>query len=284
MELVVITAWRRPDFLRATLERLLLADEPGIEYLVSLDRGFTRDVSDQAHWFLQRIGRRARLEVRAHRWSGNSYNTLVSFREATLRHPRPDLINLVEEDILVGKDYFAFHRAAHGLAPADVLAVSACRNQQFPLGVEPPSEESVAWLHPAYQSLGVSFRPEQLERVVRHAKPAYFANMIGYCKQQFPGSRIPAGNAEQDGLIHRIAERDGLTTMYPAVPRAYHAGFTGYNRRGAKLAGSIEQRAQQILAMTSDELNASAHSYPDHQAVPLDADRRPVTKLIEWGS
>lgn len=142
----------------------------------------------------------------------------------------------------------------------------------------------MVWRHPAYQSLGVSFRPKQLERVVRHAKPAYFANMIGYCKSQFPDSWIPPANAEQDGLIHRISEQDGLFTLYPSVPRAYHVGFTGYHRRGAALVGSIEQRAQQILSMSTEELNRSAHSYPDHQAIPLDAERAPISKLIEWGA
>lgn len=282
MEVVVVTAWRRPEFLRATLNRLLIVDNPEVEYLISLDRRYSLPTKNVAFWFQRKIGRRVHFTVRSHIWSGNSYNVLSSYRDAIQRRPQPDLVHLIEEDVLVGKDYLDFHRAAHKLVP-DVFCVSACRNQQFPPGVDPPPADSVAWLHPAYQSLGVSFRPDRLERVLRHAKPAYFGNMVGYCKQKFPNTRIPAANAEQDGLIHRVMEADDELCAYPAVPRAYHAGFCGYHRNGTKLTGTIEERAKRIEAMSTEELNRHARSYPDHQAIDLDADRQPLNEIVEWG-
>lgn len=66
------------------------------------------------------------------------------------------------------------------------------------------------------------------------------------------------------------------------MPRAYHAGFTGYNRSGSTLPGSVEDQARRILTMTGDELNAASQSYRDYQTVELDADRQPVSRSLTW--
>ena len=118
--------------------------------------------------------------------------------------------------------------------------------------------------------------------MVAHTTPGYFRNQAAYCRTVFPQSRIPVGNAEQDGLIHRVLEYAGAVTAYPAVPRAYHAGWIGYHRQGRPVTGTLEQRATQILTMTGEEMNARATSYPDHVTTPLDAPRPPVTRLITW--
>lgn len=281
-DLVIVPTWTRPEFLQACLDRLALIDHPDVEYLISMDRGFSPAVKSVAFGFQRRIGARVRIVARSHTWRGNSYNVLTSYQNAVTLPERPELVHLIEEDILVGSDYYQFAHTAHELDP-DAFCVSACRNQQFEVGVEPPADDEAVWTHPSYQSLAVSFRPERLLEVVRHAKPAYYANMIGYCRSKFPGTKIPAPNAEQDGLIHRVMERNQSWMVYPAVPRAYHAGFIGYHRRGVAVAGSLQQRADRIAAMSTAELNSHALSYPDHQAIPLDAERAPVSKLIEWG-
>lgn len=279
-ELVIVPAWRRPDFLAAALRRLAIADDGQQRYWVCLDRGFSRDVVQIADQFVRSMGTsRAQIRRRSHRYKGNSYNVLMSYKEAVATSA--DLVHLVEEDILVSRDYFDFHRRAHGLAPGS-FAVSACRNQQFPPGVEPPDLHDAVYGHVSYQSIGVSFQPDRLAHVVGHAVRSYFNNPVGYCRKRWPDSTINPANAEQDGLIHRMIEADGVSTTYPAAPRAYHAGFIGYHRRGAAPSGSIEERADRILAMTTEEMNAAAHSYPDHVVVDLDGDRKPVTQVISW--
>lgn len=283
MEVVIVTAWRRAEFLRAALLRLERAvDQSNVRYLIALDRRYTPQVFAVANGFARDVGRdRVDVVRRSHNYRGNSYNVLTSYREALRMRPRPSLIHLVEDDILVGTDYFTFHRRAHEMTP-DVFAVSACRNQYFPLGTEPPGETDAVYRHPSYQSLGVSFRPEMLREVIRHISPAYLVNPVAYCGRHFPGSQIPPANAEQDGLIHRIIEATGSATAYPAVPRAYHVGFTGYHRNGVKLNGTIEERARRLLSMTTAELNQHALSFPDHQAVPLDEQRPGISRVIEW--
>ncbi|GAA4082774.1 glycosyltransferase [Actinomadura miaoliensis] len=281
MEIVIVPAWRRPDFLVATLRRLALADDDQLVYWVCLDRGHDPELEPVVEAFAATVGRsRVQIRRRFHGYAGNSYNVLESYREACAWEPR--LVHLIEEDVLVGRDYFAFHRRAHALVP-DAFCVSACRNQQLPLGTDPPADDGAVYRHVSYQSLGVSFRPDRLSPVLTHAGPGYFADPVGYCRSVFPGSRIPASNAEQDGLLHRVLEADGMATVYPAVPRAYHAGFVGYHRRGRPVSGSLEQRAEQILTMDAQQLNTHAPGeFRDHTVIGLDDERAPVKRVIDW--
>jgi hypothetical protein len=279
-EIVIVPAWRRPAFLLATLRRLEIATDgdPGIQIWISLDRRHDQATARVANVFqrTQPPGRVALFQKR-HPYRGNSYNVLHSYRVATLESPT--LVHLVEEDVFVGADYFAFHRSAHRLAP-DAFAVSAARNQNH-IG-DPDPDPGALYLGPQYQSLAVSFRPERLAPVLAHAVSAYFSDPIGYCRRHFRRSRIPAANAEQDGLINRVVEQAGARVAYPALPRAYHAGFVGYHRKGETLTGSVAEQADQLLAMDTARMNAAAHSYPDHQAVDLDARPGPVNRLISW--
>jgi hypothetical protein len=278
VEIVIVPAWRRPAFLSATLRRLALADGGDLHIWIALDRRHDAGTAQVAAAFLHARGTaRTRVLGRSHPYRGNSYNVLRSYQEAVMA--TAELVHLVEEDVLVGIDYFDFHRAAHELAP-DVLAVSAARNQNHPH--DPDPDPAALYLGSQYQSVAVSFRPERLAPVLAHAVPSYFHDPIAYCRKKFPRSLIPVGNAEQDGLINRVVERDGQRVAYAALPRAYHAGFTGYHREGARLVGSVDQQADQILGMTTAQMNAAAHSYPDHQVVDLDAKPGPPTRMIVW--
>ena len=278
-ELVIVTAWKRPDFLSAALQRLLVADDGRQRYWVCFDRGFSRECVPVADEFTKRLGGRAQIRRRSHRYRGNSFNVMMSYREAVA--VAPDLVHLVEDDVFVGADYFEFHRRAHQLVP-DAFSVSACRNQQFPPEVNPPDEEDAVYTHVSYQSIGVSFQLEPLSKVVEHARHGYFARQVAYCRRTWPDSAINPDNAEQDGVIHRMIEASGRPTVYAFSPRAYHAGFVGYHRKGSLPLGTIEQRAARLLQMTTAELNAAAHTYPDHVAVDLDADRKPVDRVVSW--
>ena len=278
-EIVIVPAWRRPEFLHAALTRLAVADDGAPEFWICLDRGHSDEVAAVAHWFRAILPGRVRIGIREHAYRGNSYNVLTSFHNAV--DEGADLVHLVEEDILVGADYFDFHRRAHELAP-DAFSVSACRNQYYPLGVAPPYDETGIYLHPSYQSIGVSLKAYRLRQALRYATPQYFAAQVQFCARNFPHSRINRSHAEQDGLLHRVLEKQGSATAYASVPRAYHVGFVGYHRNGEMPPGDVGERSAAILAMDADELNRRAASYPDHNTVPLDAPRAPVARLVEW--
>lgn len=284
MQVVIVTAWRRPAFLLACLDRLVVAarGRDDLRFILALDRGASHEVVNIAtRWTHHNINTcRARLVRRTgHGYKGNSFNVLTAYREA-LTH-KPTLVHLVEDDILVGADYFDYHDRAHALVP-DAFSVSACRNQQFLAGHEPDPDPAAVFTHPAYQSIGVSLKPARLQAAMPHAVGPYFAQPVRYCQTRFPHTAINVNNAEQDGLLHRLSEQAGLVSVYPAVPRAYHAGFTGYHRKGEELAGTTRQQADQLLAMDADEMNRRAHRYKDHTTVPLDAPREPVSRLVRW--
>jgi hypothetical protein len=280
VELVIVPAWRRPDWLYATLSRLAVAGDGQQTYWIMMDRGCDPQAGSVAYRWQSSMQAMVRVVHRPnHPYPGNSFNVLEAYREACSTDA--DLIFLVEEDVFVGADFFTAHRAAHTLLP-DVFAVSACRNQFFPIGAGPPADDAAVYRHASYQSLAVSFRPDRLRAVTGHMVHGYYSDQIGYCRSTFPKATIPPPNAEQDGLIGRVVEQHRWTTAYMASPRAYHAGFIGYNRAGRALAGTVEQRAGRLLAMTADQLNAHARSYRDHVTTDLDAPRAPVSRVADW--
>lgn len=250
--------------LHACLTRLSVSVTSDVSVVVSLDRDSDPECRTVVEAFSRRLPSVYLREMHSHPYRGNSYNVVSGVLDCL--RLGGDLIHIVEDDILVARGYFPFHEAMHEAAPA-AFAVSACRNQNL---LRPVTE--AAYLHPSYQSLGVSFRPEVAEMIARHDGGLYYGDMVGYCRKVFPGSIIPAGHAEQDGLINRIRESLGGRTAYAIRPRAFHAGFHGYNRNdGQPLSqGTTAERAARILAMTSEEMNALAGNLKDHEVIDLE--------------
>lgn len=278
-EIVIVPAWRRPDFLTACLSRLDLSDDGERLYLISLDRNHTAPVAEAAESLRGILGPdRVRIVSREHNYDqSNSYNTLMAYRDAV--EWGGDLVYLIEDDVFTGLDFFTAHRQAHDLLP-DVFAVGGCNF--FP-GKDP---EALNVQYP-YHSLGVSFRPQVLEEYVfPHAVTDYFKNRSKYCEQRFGST----GHWDQDGLIEAVRRTSGLPFAVMDVPRAYHAGYTGYSRVGTHFLKPEEtcrthivEAAAKLLRMTSEDLNARALFSKDHQTVDLDAPRPPLT-VVRNGS
>lgn len=263
--------------LHACLTRLALAADENVAVVVSVDRGGSTECQQVAKEFRTRFGDLHLRHVPNHPYRGNSRNVVSGLKDCL--RMGGDLVHVVEDDIMVALGYFRFHEAMHAAAP-DAFAVSACRNQNLEGGTSP----AAAYRHDSYQSLGVSMRPETVARVVMHDKAAYYGNMVAYCQATFPTSVIPPGNAEQDGLVNRIRENLGGVTIYADKPRAFHAGFHGYNRKGRELTGSVEERSARILSMTSEEMNQMAESIRDHVVIDLDEDlpTAPEEEALKW--
>ncbi len=269
---VLVPAWRRADMLHACLTRLAKAATPDVTVVVSLDRKGTVECRQVAESFKGSFPDIYLRVMHHHQFHGNSYNVLSGLGDCLKLGG--DLIHVVEDDVMVSLGYFAFHEAVHGAVP-DAWAVSACRNQNL-TGEAPVG----AYGHPSYQSLGVSFRPHVAEAATAHGTGLYFGDMTGYCRRVFPGSLIPPGHAEQDGLINRLRETAGGMTVYAEKPRAFHAGFYGYNRSGTKIpSGSVEYRSARILAMTTEEMNAMAGLMKDHEVIDLDENLSTVAEV-----
>lgn len=282
MEVVIVPLHRRPAFALACLTRLYEAarTDDTLLFHLAIDAQPDPGVVTVADQFAQQVGRtRVATVQRTRSFRGNSYNLLTAYAETV--DSGASLIHLVEEDVLVADDYFDYHRAVHAREP-DVFAVSACRNQFWPLYAGPPAEEDAYYLQGCYQSIGVSFTPAKLRHVTAHSAQHFCINPYHYLRRTYPHSALEAQYAEQDGLIYRIVESLGEKVAFPCVPRAYHAGFTGYNRTGATLSGTVEDQAKQILTMDGHDLNAASQSYQDYETVSLTGNRKPVVRSLEW--
>ena len=183
-----------------------------------------------------------------------------------------NLIYLIEEDIFVGKDFFDFHERVQ--TKYDSFCVSAVRNQNDGrmLTGELGSNPADVYKFGKFQSLGLSWKPQYLSKVTQHAKIEYYCSMERYLSRTFPQSSFGTMWTEQDGLINRLMEAGHYDALFPTVPRAYHAGFVGYNRQGAELAGSLEDRIKVLKSMTGDEMNAKANTYKDITPIDLSVD------------
>lgn len=282
MEMVIVPLHRRPAFALACLTRLYMAAarDKSLQFYLSIDAAPHPEVVAGAEEFGRRVGPlRVEIMKRKRSYRGNSYNVLSAYAETF--DSGAELIHLVEEDVLIGKDYFDYHRQVREINP-DVFSVCACRNQFWPLDAGPPDEEDAFYVQSCYQSIGVSFTPDRLSHVVPHATTAFYTNAATYVRRHFPTSKLGGSYMEQDGLIYRIIETGGHVSAFPCVPRAYHAGFTGYNRSGKSLSGTHHQQARKILTMSADELNTHARSYRDYQTIALDGVRKPITRSLEW--
>lgn len=225
--IAVVPCWRRPDLLQRTCELLTRAEGTRqIWYHFRLDRGYDPALLD----VIQHCGLPGEIIFTPdHPYPGNSYNVLTGLATAydDFRQicPPDGLIFLVEEDIHVSTDFFRWHYTVH--QREDVLIASAVRDQNAE--PHPFQDRRAFYCRPKYQSLGVSFKPRMVGEIYLHVGDLYFRDPRGYLQRRFPGSQIPWQFVEQDGLVDRLVEKHKINVAYPTVPRAYHAGTTGYH-------------------------------------------------------
>jgi len=266
MDIVLIPCWRRADFLTVTLRRIVAAADPRRHFIVFL--------VDQGAWpSVRRVARGCPLrhevlEARERPMHGNSYNVLRGYAHALAIAPamKAKLVYLVEEDIFVAGDFFDFHEAAHARFPS-CFFVSAVRNQNDSRPL--PPDRARIYLHRSYQSLGVSFGTEVVRRIVVHHNADFYRDPLAYVSRLWPHSERKPANCEQDGVIDRIVEAERSAGVYPFVPRAFHAGFVGYHRRGRSFGGSLAERVAKLERMTDAEANRRAHDYKDIETCDL---------------
>lgn len=258
--IVVVPCWRRPEFLAACLR--CLEGARGAEhqtYIFSIDHAYDRRVFEVLDEFV--FPRRKTLISRGeHAYQGPAYNILNAYKFAFELARSDELIALIEDDVLVATDIFEFFEDALALDP-DAFCVNACRNQNDrPVIHGSVSElDALIYRHQSYQSMAVAHRRASVEEFLRHATSEYFREPIAYCTRELPNHGLPDWASSQDGLIHRVIRGGHRNTLYPVTPRAFHAGWVGYNRsQGVELDLDWRLGRNKILSMTSDQMNALA--------------------------
>jgi len=224
-EIVIVPAYNRPEFLSLCLDKIREADA-NITVVVAFDDGYDKACKEVL---------KGRHNVVYTEQSPHRYNRLTKQSRHVMHcliaaaYGRA-LVYLIEDDVMIGKDFFDFHRAIHAQQP-NIFASILTRNHNS--NYQTTEDVGAYYLsgNADYQSLGVCYKSEVINSHINpHFNEGYFNDPFSYCKTTFPASIIGDAFVEQDGLIRRIVEAKKLQCAFAHVPRAYHAGFYGKNR------------------------------------------------------
>lgn len=271
MSIVVIPCWQRPAHLAALLETIDRARGYRDHlYLFSVDRGYDPEILDVIkQWQKPRSAGREQPELlvtlRQHGYLNSTCNIMEAYRQALqLASERgDDYVIMFEEDLLVASDIFEFLDDAIRVKGDVEPSVSACRNQNhspaFAWGEINESDAGAIYEHMSYQSLAVAHSLEFLELVCVHARPELYVDPTAYCLRELECAALPPHASANDGVFHRIILRENLRTIYPVIPRAFHAGWHGVNRYlGKPLPLPWRAAARTILRMPDGQMNELA--------------------------
>lgn len=278
-DVCMIPAYNRPEFLYLCLEQIRKADGwKELKYLFCLDRGYTVNVKTIA----KTIGADYEIietPLTQYTIGKQSYNVLNGYKEAAVMSGK--YVYMIEDDVMVGRDFFNWHKQVHDNALLFCSIASKNNNRKIE---EEGNEREYYLTKDDFQSLGVCFDKKIIfDTIVEHIRHDYFANPVQYCRDNFPNSSIGAAFAEQDGLIRRIQMKDGRPIAFPYIPRCYHAGFYGKNR-GRYASGDFGNRLQKVRntifnrAMMKEANKQNEDFYRDSE--PIDLNVTTSEKLI----
>ena len=257
-DIVLVTTFFRPEYLWTCLNAIAEA-EGGAEKEVWVaqdhhtdpmraDVNFSQQAQENAEivaHFRDKFAAFRFIDRAPMSYDGNSYNCLELYKDAYGTNAR--FVYLVEDDIVVEKDFFRWHEAVQ--QKGDYLcSVGRLQTERTDLL---RSDDPSKYVESAsdYTSWGTCWRREKLAPLVEHACDLYYRNMTGYIMRRFPNSALGSVWTEQDGLIRRVMLEGAGTrlTASPCLKRAYHIGITGYHRsNGFKFTGTLTEKVQQL--------------------------------------
>jgi hypothetical protein len=283
MDLVVVPLWQRAGFAEACLLRLAKAMDSSVRVRLCLDFGYSADVLKTTEAFAKKFPD-TEIFTREEDYPTGSYNVLKGMAEALHDSQPDDLIHVLEEDILIGRDFFDFHRRAHALVP-DAYGVSACTNSFLTRETNPEPVQDAVYRSGGFQVWGSSYRPDRVRQILTRLQVDYFENMHEACVREFGESSALRTGPLYDGVMAMNLAETKKAMVFPYAARAYHAGFEGlsFQGQGPAVTGTPKQQAKQILAMGEKELSERS-TYPNawFPVVDLDAVRAPVTRVLDF--
>jgi hypothetical protein len=289
-DVLIIPCWRRPEFLWHCLDNLRRAEGIGdLHVLFRPDRGHDARNLEVIEEFGPQLGS-YEIDIPPHcpyRRGKQSANVLAAYlRAATLTRR---YVFMVEEDVMVARDFLRWHYAVQAAQPQLFCSIAARNTNRAVPEAADPEAYYVTTLD--YCSLGVCFeRSVIVRRIAPHVRREYFEDPGAYCQQHWSASKVGAAYVEHDGLIRRIQEEQGARRpiAYPYRPRAFHAGFFGYQRHSA-INGALSQRIREVgETIYSVEAMHAAEAGPEFSAdsVPISLDTPPwksVRCTARWG-
>lgn len=261
MDVVLIPAWRRPEFLWHCLANIKRAHGASdLHYIFRFDAGHDKDlykvIADFP--FSHQVSVTPRTN---YRMAKQSFSLLTGYQQAAQRSD--GLVFMIEEDVMVRQDFFQWHRAVHDQQPGLFCSI-AVKNHNRQIN-EDGGEDEYYLTDMDFCSLGLCWRREVLlDVVLPYASREYYLNPPAFIARNFKGA--PFGEFyEQDGLLRRIQWHlaNERHIAYPFRPRAYHAGLYGANR-GRHPTGTLAQRMAYVTSMIYDaEAMRNFASSPD---------------------
>lgn len=252
----LIPCFSRPEFLKLCLERIQEADYwSELHYVFAIDFGYNREILNVIREFPAIKKHLYFTERNSFGIMKQSSNVLNGYIMAA-RIAGDALVFMIEEDVMVGTDFFELHRLIHQQRE-DIFCSIGTRNNNRK--VQTTNDVEAYYLTTQdYQSLGVCYKASVIKQYIEpHYNSDYMRNPQMYCMRKFTGSIVGSGYVEQDGLIRRIQERLNMETgingiAFPHVPRAFHAGYYGKNR-GNRIGGSFKERLEIIRSVIFDD-------------------------------
>lgn len=238
---VVMPALKRPEMLAISLERMMFAQDVPDDIRIFVDHT-TADVLDDMEYVrdtycpdAQIFHAQKHVFVSSGCW--NILNALKAGYEA-----KKELIFLIEEDVSVFPDYFAWNLRQDG----DHFATCGRHRKEYGMDY--------------YTNPGAAFRREALEFIVPHINDLYFRDQRSYLDATF-GSMDEASPLD-DGLIRRVIRQHGSYIVYPETPKVAHQGFHYYNRlvQYKISSGSISERIASCRAVLDSVSPADRYS------------------------
>jgi hypothetical protein len=273
-DILLVPCWRRPEMLWHCVDNICKAEGlDSVHVVFRPDSGFDPDNLTVIREHANRLpSHEIQLAPRCpYRRTKLSANILLGYLNAAARARRH--VYMIEEDIMVGRDFFRWHAAVHAQR-AGLFCSIAVRNHNRE--VNTPDDPDGYYLSSGdYCSWGVCFDAAVIrERIAPHVNLAYLSRPKRYLRAHFANSRVSLGFVEQASLLRRIQESGSLPIAYPATPRAFHAGFYGRNRPGT-IEGPLQERVRRLDGMIYDctAMRSAALSdgyAADSEPVPLD--------------
>lgn len=180
-----------------------------------------------------------------HTTYGNSLNVLSALQRAHLCG-QSEKTYLIEDDVLVTPDFFEWNDMVFNQYRVNVVCAGRLnRSLNFQMNGRDAMDETckdvnaIKKVKGAYISWATCFSADMMERMF--SQPV---TMEGFR----PGF-------EQDIWIQTYMRREGIESIWPYVPRAYHMGWYSYHRDGSipLSPGKLEERVQGLHVITRSE-------------------------------
>lgn len=284
-DVVLVPTFNRPEYLWLCLEHLAAADGGAQKHVrvyhdthhndtqtVRVDYRLTAEVVSLFHNKFADITLTWR---KPHGFIGNCLNFLEAYREA---YSDVDVryVYLVEDDVLVSADFFAWHEAVQARGDYFVTVGWHCCRWDGAVRNNDPTQYIET--QQDYSSIGVCWRREKLAPFVQHATTAYYGDHRNYLARAFPGNPINPGQwTEQAGIVTRMLHQfKNCWVAWPTRRRCSHVGVSGYHRpNGQIFIGPLERRVASLRqAVTDTRIVGMNHDFG--------GDIEPVLAPLPW--